>query len=254
MNKLKRLIKAILVFKNFWIFITLYFGKSKDTNTLLHTRSGLAIRVRNNRWDARIIAEMYLDRCYPNMFATLPANPVIIDIGGYIGDFALYAAHEFGARVIVYEPTLENYALLMENVNRNNLGEQITCHNAGVGGENGRLTLNVTRHDGALHVSGFLYAGATEQITVQAVTIDSVIYDNSLTHIDLLKIDCEGGEYDIISSLDDKHFEKIDRIVFEYHPISEYLEKLKTVKNHLAKAGYRITENRSSQLIAATKV
>ncbi|MEI6205641.1 MAG: FkbM family methyltransferase [Desulfuromonadales bacterium] len=254
MPKLKHLLQSIEVFTNFITFLRLIFGFYTDSCAVLRTRSGLSIRVRNNRWDARIMAETYLDRCYPGMFAPLPVNPLVVDIGGYIGDFTLYAAHELGARVVVYEPTPENYALLKENIALNALEDRVTCHNAGVGSSDGRLTLNVTRGDGALHVSGFLYADASERITVPAVSMSTVFADNDLTHIDLLKIDCEGGEYDIIGAMTGSHFERIDRIVFEYHPIAGFREKMETVRIRLTAAGYRITEDRSNALLAATKV
>jgi FkbM family methyltransferase len=254
MNKIIKLLRVIAIFRNFVTFLLLFFGFAKSQYELLRTRSGLTIRVRNNRWDARIIAEVYLDRCYLRMFAPLPPNPVIIDIGGYLGDFTLYAAHERGARVVVYEPTPENFALLKENVALNHLEERITCHNAGVGSKDGELTLSVTRGDGAVHVSGFLYADAAERITVPAVSMSTVFSDNCLTHIDLLKIDCEGGEYEILCSLTDRQFEQIDRIVFEYHTTAGYQEKLESVKSRLATVGYRITEDQSIPLIAATKV
>lgn len=245
--------RSIALFHNYGTFLPLLCGLSKSRHALLRTRSGLSIRVRNNRWDAQIIAEMYLDRCYLAMFSPLPANPVVVDIGGYIGDFSLYAAYELGARVVVYEPTPDNYALLEENVTRNSLGNLIACHNAGVGGVDGSLTLNITRYDGAVHVSGFLYTNATEQITVPAVSMNTVCEENDLMHIDLLKIDCEGGEYDIICSMTDKLFERIDRIVFEYHTIPGFREKLEMVKKRLVAAGYLLTEDRSNPLIAATR-
>jgi FkbM family methyltransferase len=254
MLKLKRFLRSISVFNNFLTFLLLYYGLLQTATALLRTRSGLSVRVRNNRWDARIMAEMYLDRCYLNMFAPLPENPVIVDVGGYIGDFSLYAAHELGARVVVYEPTPENYALLKENVALNGLEDRITSLNAGVGAADGSLTLNVTRGDGALHVSGFLYSDSSEQITVPSVSLCTVFAENALTRIDLLKIDCEGGEYDIIDSMTDPLFEQIDRIVFEYHTIPGYRDKLETVKKRLVSAGYRITEDKSNPLIAATKV
>jgi FkbM family methyltransferase len=254
LRTLTRILRSISAFQNYGAFLLLFYGLSKSQHALLRTRSGISIRVRNNCWDAHIVGEMYLDRCYVNMFAQLPDKPVVVDIGGYIGDFSLYAAHELGARVVVYEPTPDNYALLKENVALNSLENRITCHNAGVGGVDGKLTLNVTRDDGAVHVSGFLYGNATEQLSVPAVSMNTICEENALTHIDLLKIDCEGGEYDIICSMTARLFEHIDRIVFEYHPIPGYREKLETVKKHLAAAGYRLTEDRSNTLIAAARV
>lgn len=40
---------------------------------------------------------------------------------------------------------------------------------------------------------------------------------NRLDSIDLLKLDCEGGEFDILFNLTDSNIDKIDNIVMEYH-------------------------------------
>jgi FkbM family methyltransferase len=254
MRKLKRFFRAAALFQNFIEFIKLYYGQTSQTHVTLLTRSGLQIRARNNRWDARILTETFLDLAYLKMFAPLPVKPVIVDIGGYIGDFSLYVAHYLDAKVIAYEPTPENFDLLKKNVAMNALDGKVTFYNKGVGADDGNLTLNITRGDGAVHVSGFLYGDAIEQITVPSVSIKTIFSENSLEHIDLLKIDCEGGEFDILCSLTDALTDRIDRIVFEYHAIPGYLEKLATVRMRLATAGYRITEDQSNSLIAATKV
>ena len=55
----------------------------------LVTRDGLRITIRQNIWDARIVSEIF-EKPYVN---SCPHSPrlTVIDIGGYIGDFSLYA-------------------------------------------------------------------------------------------------------------------------------------------------------------------
>src|SRR5690348_3417510 len=79
----------------------------------LHTVDGLTITIRRNRGDASTLAEIFLDDCYVRN-VILPANPVVIDVGGFIGDFSLYAVKRLNAcRVIVCEPSPRNWALLL---------------------------------------------------------------------------------------------------------------------------------------------
>lgn len=253
-RKIKRLWSIVATFSNYWDFLALYYGMTSLDQLTLLTRNGLRIRARNNHWDAVIITEIFLDRAYLKMFTSLPPQPVIVDIGGYIGDFSLYAAYELGARVITYEPTPENYALLMENVALNGLKDQITCHNAGVDGQPGSIMLNLDRSDGALHASRYMYATTPERIEIRTVSVAGIMADNALTHIDVLKIDCEGCEYDILSTLTPDIFDKIDRIVFEYHTLPDHINKLERVKMNLVAAGYTLTEDRKNSLVAATRV
>ena len=67
----------------------------------LRTADGLTITMRKNYADAMTIAEIFLGNSYIRD-VTLPPNPVVIDVGGFIGDFSLYAvkrlnAHKFAS-------------------------------------------------------------------------------------------------------------------------------------------------------------
>jgi hypothetical protein len=72
---------------------------------------------RENIWDARIIREIFVQRPYLRGFVDLPSAPVVVDVGGYIGDFSIYAARRMNAsRVIVYEPTSEHWRMLVDSI------------------------------------------------------------------------------------------------------------------------------------------
>ena len=82
--------------------------------------------------DASIIGEIFLDNCYVRDLV-LPEHPIIVDIGGYIGDFALYAAKRLNARkVVVCEPSAENLAILKRNVSNNHYEDRIEVVNKAV--------------------------------------------------------------------------------------------------------------------------
>src|ERR1035437_6134208 len=53
----------------------------------LRTTDGRTITMRRNLGDAMTVAEIFLDDCYVRDL-TLPDNPVVIDVGGFIGDFS----------------------------------------------------------------------------------------------------------------------------------------------------------------------
>ena len=71
----------------------------------LRTIDGLTITMRQNYGDAMTIAEIFLDDCYVRDLPRPHNFPVVIDLGGFIGDFSLYAVKRLNARrVIVCEP------------------------------------------------------------------------------------------------------------------------------------------------------
>jgi hypothetical protein len=53
--------------------------------------------------------------------------------------------------------------------------------------------------------------------STRAVSLASIPARYNVERIDLLKLDCEGAEYDILIGSDPAVLEKIDRIVMEYH-------------------------------------
>jgi hypothetical protein len=86
---------------------------------------------------------------------------------------------------------------------------------------------------------------------IPGITLKSVLDEHGIDTVDLLKIDCEGGEYSILSSTPANVFRRIRRIVFEYHEIDGFAPRLKSVKEYLRDNGYRIVTHRS--LVWATR-
>src|SRR6185437_7139255 len=56
----------------------------------LRTADGLTVTIGQNYSDAMTIAEVLLRHCY-DRHVKLPPGSVIVDVGGFVGDFALYA-------------------------------------------------------------------------------------------------------------------------------------------------------------------
>ena len=54
---------------------------------------------------------------------------------------------------------------------------------------------------------------------VECITLENIFDENRITNCDLLKLDCEGAEYDILMNTKKEIFEKIKLISLEYHNI-----------------------------------
>src|SRR6266446_2933846 len=108
----------------------------------LRTADGLTITMRKNYGDAMSLAEIFLDNSYVRDL-TLPPNPVVIDVGGFIGDFSLYAVKRLNARrVIVCEPSPRNWALLLKNIANNGYEDRIEPVNKAVT-DGGNAMMNI---------------------------------------------------------------------------------------------------------------
>lgn len=215
----------------------------------LETKDGLIFSIRQNHMDAAILAEIFLDNCYIKGLQ-LPDLPVVVDIGGYIGDFAIYAVKRLNARrVVVCEPSPRNWSLLKQNVANNRYEDRITAINKAVT-SGGDVLMNVDapdRNQATISAYGPNISGRTR---VPGISLASLIESQRIRQVDLLKIDCEGGEYDILSKTPSEVFKNISNVVFESHEIDGFQGKLETVKQRLRNEGYRVAV-RSSLVYAS---
>lgn len=132
-------------------------------------------------------------------------NRNIIDIGANVADTALHFAKN-GSNVIAFEPVKHLYDLGVENISLNSdLKEKITFINKGVGGEKGKLNIET--------VSTKSYINSNDNYEIEVITIKDVI-DNYNFPPDILKMDCEGCEFEIVAKSDLSMFSDI---VLEHH-------------------------------------
>jgi FkbM family methyltransferase len=218
----------------------------------IRTADGLNITIRRNIWDARILQEIFLSRPYLKDLR-LRNQPTIVDIGGYIGDFSLYAAKYLRAcRVVVYEPSRKNFAMLMRNVESNGYRDVIEASNMAVS-DSHEVLMDIDVPDGRqANVSAYRSDHATAERT-PSVTLADLIEHHRLDIVDLLKMDCEGGEYPILLSTPLEVFERIENIVFEYHDIDGFECKLDAAKDRLRSAGFAVKEHAFARMVTAIR-
>lgn len=220
----------------------------------LCTYDGLRFTVRQNCRDAGILAEVFLDFEYSRWF-DLPPNPVVVDVGGYIGDFAIFAATRLGAaKVITVEPSLQNFALLEANIRNNNCMDRvIALRKAVTNGQPARLNIDAAEA-GQMRVSAYYGDGHGELKEVPGISLAEIVKQYQLPRIDLLKIDCEGGEYMIISTVPAEVLRATQNIIFEYHEIDNFSALLAQVKQRLTAEGFSVeTCGRGGNLITAIR-
>jgi FkbM family methyltransferase len=217
----------------------------------LRTADGLTITMRRNYGDASTLSEIFLEDCYVRDLTPLPPNPVVIDVGGFIGDFSLYAVKRLNARrVIVCEPSPRNWALLLKNIANNGYEDRIDPVNKAVT-DGGIAMMNIDAPDECQCMVS-AYSASEEPLTaVPGISLGQLLRDHAVESVDLLKIDCEGGEYAILESTPADVLSRIRTIVFEYHDIDGGWAKLESVKQRLRREGYALHTHRG--LVSASR-
>ena len=164
----------------------------------------------------------------------------IVDVGANVGVTALVLAQIPGARVTCYEPDPGNCALLRDNVKRNGLSN-VTVREAAVGSSNSKVQFQTHAEStgGSLARNGSKSDGNT--MTVDAVTLDRVVQESAGDGaVDLLKCDCEGGEYDLLEQLTPLLAARIRSLTIEVHDLDD-VHNVEWVRGRLTGLGYAVS-------------
>lgn len=151
-------------------------------------------------------------------YGVLPAGGRVVDVGANIGIFAVHAARCGAERVDAFEPAAESFACLTRNVEDNRLQNRVFAHRAAVTGLPTGPVWFPRRSSvmNAIH-SGPLPPGARREDfdEVPTITMADILSDGG--PVQLLKLDCEGGEYDIFEHTPSAAFVGVRAIKLEYH-------------------------------------
>jgi FkbM family methyltransferase len=165
--------------------------------------------------DVWIIKETCLDRDYESNATPIQDGWTIIDIGAGLGDFAISVAYEHPrCQIYAYEPFPESYRLLEENIVLNSTNNVVAAPIA-IGAQSGKMTLFAT--GAAVQHSTTNTLGPAEAISIQGLCLDDVFEVNAIAVCDFMKMDCEGGEFDILFNASEATLKKIKNICLEYH-------------------------------------
>jgi FkbM family methyltransferase len=178
--------------------------------------------VRKNTVDQNVLDEVLVGDCYALKTLELPANPIVIDVGGHIGAFAKAIAFKSpDARVYVFEANPQNWSILEANLRT--LGNRIQIHKCALVGsipKNKNMFIGAGEEKRVTGGWGFTWKDENPVDIPRVLTKDFVLAEelfNSLERVDLLKLDCEGSEFNIIEHLSDDSMGKIKRFAAEIH-------------------------------------
>jgi FkbM family methyltransferase len=167
----------------------------------------------------------------------------VIDVGASTGVFAVYAlATARDVSVYAFEPNPATFGVLRQNVTANAAFGRIHAFNCALAASSGSRQLYLDHAD-------FLYptfvpstrGEAARSASVPALTLSDVIEANSIRRVDLLKMDCEGAEYEILFETPMAMLARVSEIRMEYHELTGPERGRAALERFLGQAGFAVT-------------
>jgi FkbM family methyltransferase len=152
-----------------------------------------------------------------------------IDIGAHIGGVGIGLALDHpGLRVVMVEPVPSNAALIRDNINLNAMNARCTLIEAPAG-DGGDLVVSFGYSGTELATHHAFIGNASlvkddrgeaphEEVRMRSYTLEELSHGEP---VDLLKIDCEGGEWDTLRG---PALARCAVIVGEWHPVKGHTQ------------------------------
>lgn len=170
----------------------------------------------------------------------MASRPIIVDVGAHIGTFSLYSSIKFPtASIYSFEASLETYLLLQRNVSENEFSDRIRIFHQALCGKDGPVKLYHNLIDGNWGHTISKNVSSSYEV-VNGVSMSTFALSEKIQHIDLIKFNCEGAEFDIILQCPFEILENIKCAIILYHNdlVSENLS-VSQMEERLVRSGHR---------------
>jgi FkbM family methyltransferase len=151
-----------------------------------------------------------------------------VDVGAGVGDTAILFSLHGARRVIALEPYPRLYGEALLNIKANGLADRVVLVNAGLGATDGEVCADFNDIE---EYSVFRLGGRCD-VKVRMYTLRTLIKKFEVEDGSVLKMDCEGCEYESVLNADPGDLAVFSQIVIEYH--NGYRE----IKRRLEAAGF----------------
>jgi len=203
MTILNPFIKAVLMVIRFLIGVT-----NRSTYFLKRAQA----KIRTTPW--RIIkGDETLRVNYP-----LSHESTVFDVGGYKGTWSEDIYEKYKSTIYIFEPINKFTKEITERFSNNN---DIHIYAFGLGKEDTKTTINLEGDASSIYTEN---KDNTEQIEIKSIS--NFIKENNIKNIDLIKINIEGGEYDLLDDLiQSKLVNIVKNIQVQFHELDSHSYK-----------------------------
>jgi FkbM family methyltransferase len=157
----------------------------------------------------------------------LDSKSVVLDLGGYNGEWTQHIFSKYSPAVYIFEPVEEFYNRIVERFKDNS---KIQVFNFGLGDKDEEVLISLEENASSVF--------AKEKNTpIKLRDISEVMRELNLTRIDLIKINIEGGEFQVLPRLIEKGLiERFINIQVQFHHFYPDSERLREeIRSKLSK-------------------
>lgn len=240
--------------------------------------NGLEVVHLNHYETEYLYEEIFTRRAYLEYGVSLPPGAVVFDVGANIGLFTLFVRQECpSARVYAFEPSPHAFRALTANTSR--LDPDVRCLPIGLGDHEAIEPFTVYPRSSVF--SGFHADAATDSAALRTVvrnvlarrladdpttldeavdflvqdrlaprtvlapvrTLSSVLREQAVERIDLLKIDVEKSELEVLNGIDDADWLRIGQIVLEVHELERMPSRVQHACALLEQHGFQVASH-----------
>ena len=235
-SKIQIFLNSRKIFKNWHIYPKVYWQLGNDKFAVFETTTDLKIKIRVKSTDLMALTNVWMMNEYDVDSFKINQNDIVIDVGAHIGLFSLLVSQFCKTgKIFSFEPIRENFDLLVSNLELNHI-QNIFPFNVGVSKNSDGLNLFLDDDQSAHSI----FPNGSKSIAVDSISLQKIFDEKKISACKLLKLDCEGAEYDIIDSLPAEYLDKIQNMAIEYHFADTKPELIKNLITKIKNAGFKI--------------
>ncbi|MBU0546500.1 FkbM family methyltransferase [Patescibacteria group bacterium] len=190
--------------------------------------------------DQSVMREIFKFREYKSAEESIfVAKDPILDIGAHVGFFSMYCrALNPKVKIFAVEPASENLEMLNSHIKENKLKNIIVAECA-VSGKTGKRLLEKDEETINYRLSPkFADLKKCSSIKTETYSFRDFCAKNEIKKISLMKMDIEGGEYEVLESMSSEDFALVKFIILEYH--NSRSENFRELENILRENGFSV--------------
>ncbi|MGY6276300.1 FkbM family methyltransferase [Methylomonas sp. MgM2] len=167
------------------------------------------------------------DETYRLQYDNIDQSSLVLDVGGYKGQWAsdIYAMYQ--CKIYVIEPVQQFAEIIRKRFDRNS---DICVFTIALSNENRTDFISLDQNKSSL------YKTSSSCTKIQLVDVENFFTENKIESVAIMKINIEGGEYELLEQMIDLGLtKKVINFQIQFHDfISDAKERLESIQERLS--------------------